>query len=622
MNIVTGENSVNVSSLSGINYGYEYPNQLNLRPGSKLHDSIVSKVMERARESAKHMQTRFASWNQQDQYLTAYKMVDDDETKVQLNDPRKPVSIVFPYSYAILETLLSYMMTAFFRDPIFKYEGYSPEDVLGSIKLEKVINLHCNKFKAMLNLHTMWRDAFVYGVGAVAPYWKTTKSFAGNALRNIDQYTYLPDPNVPAGQVQDGEFIGWVNQTNYIDLLTKEQSDLDFFNVHYLKDIGVRRTTVYSENNSNRNLRTGSTKSYNSNILHPVDEIPMYIKIVPKEWGLSNSEYPEKYLFQVAADSILIKCRPADFDHDKFPIATCCPDSDGYSASPLSRLEILGGLQGVLDWLFNSHVANVRKAINDMIIYDPYAINSADLSDPQPGKLIRMRRPLWGKGGINQYIQQLNVNDITKQNINDSGWIVNWMQKIGATDDAAMGSLREGGPERLTKAEFQGTSAGAVSRLERIARIISLQGMTDIGEFFAEHTKQMMTDDAYVKVSGDWEQVLMEEFSDSINRGRMKVSPRDLDINYDVIVSDGSVSGGNYNDIWMRMFENIVKEPSLAQTFDVVKIFKYIARNSGAKNVNDFVKRGGNIQPQVMPNEQIQQQAQAGNIIPINAEMR
>jgi hypothetical protein len=132
----------------------------------------------------------------------------------------------------------------------------------------------------------------------------------------------------------------------------------------------------------------------------------------------------------------------------------------------------------------------------------------------------------------------------------------------------------------------------------------------------------MMTDDAYVKVSGDWEQVLMEEFSDSINRGRMKVSPRDLDINYDVIVSDGSVSGGNYNDIWMRMFENIVKEPNLAQTFDVVKIFKYIARNSGAKNVNDFVKRGGNIQPQVMPNEQVQQQAQAGNIIPINAEMR
>jgi len=238
------------------------------------------------------------------------------------------------------------------------------------------------------------------------------------------------------------------------------------------------------------------------------------------------------------------------------------------------------------------------------------------LKDPKPGKLVRMRKAGWGKG-VKDAVQQLAVNDITRANINDSTWIVQWMQKIGATDDAAMGALRSGGPERLTKAEFQGTAGGAVSRLERIAKIIGLQGMQDIGEFFAAHTQQLATEDTYIRVAGETEQVLMEEYADSIQRGRMTVSPGELDIAYDVVVRDGSIPGSNYSDVWLRMFETLGKNPELAKHFDIVKIFKHIARNSGAKNVNEFVRRGGNIAPEVMPNQDVQAQLQAGNLMPI-----
>jgi len=44
----------------------------------------------------------------------------------------------------------------------------------------------------------------------------------------------------------------------------------------------------------------------------------------------------------------------------------------------------------------------------------------------------------------------------------------------------------------------------------------------------------------------------------------------------------------------------------------------YIAQQLGAKNVEDFRRNIDQIQPQVMPDEQVQQQAQAGNLIPIN----
>lgn len=604
-------------------FDYDYPRGLELKPGDKLHDELVRKLLERANLSARHMSVRYSSWNKIDQFLTAYKRADDEEQNVLSQDDRKPISIVFPYSYAILETLLSYMIAAFFREPIFRYEGYSPDDVMGAILLEQVVNLHCNKFKVMLNLHTQFRDSFSYGFGAVIPTWKTTSNgfYSGNALINIDPYLYLPDPNVPINRIQDGEFVSWISDNNYLDLLSEEQNSKDLFNVQYLRELVNKRTTIKVGDCSNRTLKTGETKAEDSS-LNSVDELFMYVKIIPKDWGVGDSNKPEKWFFRLAADCVLISARPADFDHDKFPVAVCAPDFDGYSSTPLSRLELLSGLQTTVDWLFNSHIANVRKAINDMIIYDPLLVSSADLRDPKPGKLVRIRRAGWGKG-VGDSIKQLQVNDITRANIADSSWIVDWMQKIGATDDAAMGSLRSGGPERLTKAEFQGTASGAVSRLERIAKIIGLQSMQDIGEFFASHTQQLMTDDVFIKITGEWLPVLLAEFGGAngqISRGRLKIEPKDLDVFYDVLTRDGSIPGSNYSEVWMQMFNSIIQVPELAQQFDIVKIFKHIARNSGAKNVNEFVRRGGGLTTSTMPDEDIQHQVQAGNLVSIGGE--
>ena len=606
------------------NFGYEYPGGLDLKPTSKLHRRLVREILERAHESVTCQSNRYDSWRIIDQLLTAYKPIDKDEKEVLNEDSRKPVSIVFPYSYAILETLLSYMVAAFFQDPLFNYEGYSPEDVMGAILLEQVVNLHCNKFKVKLNLHTMFRDAFAYGRGVVAPIWKVTSNgnFEGNALINIDPYRYLPDPNVAAGSVQDGSFVGWSSDTNYMNLLSEENSSEDMFNVRYLKCLRNTGTSIYSSDQSDRQLRTGTTKSVN-NVLMPVAEIPMYIKIIPKDWELSDNEQPEIWFFRLAADSVIITARPANFKHGKFPIAEAAPDYDGYSPAPISKLEIIQGLQGIADWEINSHVANVRKSINDMLIFDPYALNSLDFKDPKPGKLIRARRPIWGQGGVEKYVKQLQVNDITRANISDATWIMQWMQKIVGTDNVTMGNMRESGPERLTKAEFQGTMVGAVNRLERTAKIIGVQAMQDIGEFFAEHTQQMMSDDAYVKVVGEWKQVLLDEYKNSISRGRMRISPDQINVMYDVIVRDGSIPGNNYNSAWMQLFNIITQSQQLMNSFDVVRIFKYIARNSGAKNVDEFVRRGAGAQQggiRLMPDQQVLEQQQAGNITPMRSQ--
>ena len=616
--------------------GYDYPYGLDLRPRSKVHEKIKNEVLNRAMESHSLVSNRMSSWNSIEQVMTAYIDLSEEEEDVQDADPRKPVSIVFPYTYIIIETVLTYLVTALLGDPIFRYEGVSPEDTVGTMLLEKVIQKQCDYFKVALALHTFLRDSLVYGVGAAAPYWKIKEGikyhsepapglagmlfgkqvvkkekgtiFEGNALENIDPYLYLPDPNTPVQKIQDGEYVGWVYPTSRIALLNEERQGNDLFNVKYLKDIKLKRSSIFSGSESERGTKSGTDLYHqaDTSITNKVDVIYMYIDLVPKEWELGESEYPEKWLFGLAADEVVVKAKKLGLSHGMFPVVTAAPDFDGYSVLPTARSEVLYGMQHVLDFLFNSHIANVRKAINDMLVVDPYLINISDLKDPKPGKLVRLRRPAWGKG-VKDAVQQLNVNDITRNNLADSAIIVQWMQMIGAADESLMGALRKGGPERLTGTEFQGTRAGAIGRLERVARVIGMQAFHDLGFMFASHTQQLMSQEVYVDTVGRWQEDLDEIFGG----GKVKVTPYDLAISYDVEVKDGSIPSGPAQ-LWVRLFDTLSKNPQLSQQFNMKGIFEYIATLMGAKNVKDF-----RIKTKVMPNEEVLNQAQAGNLVPI-----
>ena len=92
------------------------------------------------------------------------------------------------------------------------------------------------------------------------------------------------------------------------------------------------------------------------------------------------------------------------------------------------------------------------------------------------------------------------------------------------------------------------------------------------------------------------------------------MSPSDLAINYDMIVRDGSIPGGNFSQSWIELFKTIGTNPELMQQFDVTRIFMYIAQQLGAKNVEDFRRNMSNVQATTMPDQQVQQQVQAGNL--------
>ena len=973
-------------------FNYDYPEGLDFRPGSDFHQDIRSKLIERAQVSHNEMSKRYSSWNDVDHVLTTYIPTDQTEKDLKDIDRRKPVSIVFPYSYAMMESLLAYLISAFGQDPIFRYEGVSPEDTIGAMLMELTIQLHCNKTKVPLALHTQFRDSLGYGLGVASPGWTKKRGFRsikregtlygssggllsengyredvetllfeGNCLHNISPYHYLPDPNVSASEAQNGEFVGWIRKDNKLSLMREEKYDSDMFNAKYLKYVSTN-TSQFAQNNDERTRKTtGGGIPQETVDNNRVYMLTMYVDLIPKEWKLGTSEEPEKWCFNLANDNLIMKAYPVNFNHGMYPVSVAAPDYDGYTSTPISRLEILYGLQGVLDFLFNcyddetevltdkgwklindaktdnckvatvdpstremwfekpsqwheydysgnmvgfstkrhdllvtpnhqmfakirysggwefvsaaeialhgekeykipmsvqwrgdqvedlhfpsegarypeanvdsaalvgflgwflsdgsltkgkksgsymaslrqsksenfkrideitkhlgfhvgkyfheakqswqwsitdrrfygwmkencyvgekttgkfkripeiikdadsfwieifldefilgdghivpshpnlcqigtespyladdlqelclkvgwschvredmlksgnsfwvlninknspestitgsgtylkqydgkvycftnsthltvvrrngksciagqSHITNVRKAVNDMIIVDPQLVNINDMKDPQPGKLIRLRRPAWGKG-VKDVAMQLGINDITQANIGDSAYIVDWMQKIAATDDPIMGSLRRGGPERLTKGEFQGTQQGGYSRLARIAMIIGLQAMQDIGYQFATNTQQLMDEETYVRATGRWQEQLMGEYGVQPN-GRIKVSPFDLLVDYDVFVRDGSVPGSNFSEGWLQMFNILAGSEELMQQFDMTRIFMHIARSMGAKNVEEFKRNASQIQPTVMSDEGVAREVEKGNLTPVAA---
>lgn len=641
--IVQGEpSSWKESIYERVNFNYDYPNGLNLRPGSDFHNSLRSKIYQRATEARNKISNRFSSWREIDRTLTTYIPLKDKEKQLREKEPNKPVTIVFPYTYSVLEALLTYLSMAFFQDPIFRYEGVEDDDTVGAMLMELVIRLHCIKNKVPLNIHTVLRDALAYGIGIAIPEWtahygrKLVKStivtqselgerteyqvdsvdtllFEGNGLSNIDPYMWLPDPSVSSIDIQKAEFVGWIDRDNYVNLLSEEsQPHSRLFNVRYLKQKKNKCSTLALDQ-SDRQIKYGKSDSLRKFMgsTNPVDIIKMYVNLIPKDWKLGPGEYPEKWYFELAADDVIIACERADHNHGMYPISVASPEFDGYSITPMGRMEILYGLQHTLDFLFNSHIENVRKAINDMLIVDPYLVNLADLKDPRPGKLIRLRRPAWGRG-VDKVVQQLAVNDVTRLNIADSTYITQWMDRISGADQSMQGALRQGGPERLTRSEFQGTRGSAISRLQRIAMIIGMQFMQDIGTMFAVHTQQYMSQETYVKTVGRHGDYLRKIFG----RDKVPVTPYDLAINYDLIIRDGSVPGGNFSEAWLEMFKVIGTSPELSQQFDIVRIFTYIAQQLGAKNVEDFKRNIEQVQTQVMPDQQVVSEAQKGNLVP------
>ena len=646
-----------------VDFQYEYPEGLNLHPKTKLHKFIVNQVLERAQEARNLSSQSFGEWGKLDWALTAYVPATEAESKIKKKDARKPVNIIVPQMLSSLEVYLTYM-GGVVGDPIHRYVGRGDKrsKVRGAM-LERVISTQNKWFKERLHLRTLFRDAFVYGVGIVSPVWRKTKArrrvaeemteiaksvlkemgkdikqdeflrymeevvlMEGNSLRNIDPYQVLLDPNVSAYDFQDSEYFGYLNKTNAMQLLRNENDpEENLFNCRYVHMLAEQNggNSAYRRDDSSRSARwdTGTdtyfTASFNTTA---VDIIHMYIDLIPADWGIGDEDYPVKWEFAVAGDQVLIQAHPLDLDHGQYPAVIITPNSTGYDMLPVSHLATCYGMQQTIDFFVQSHVANVRKAINGMLIVDPSVVDMNFLrDDPDPGgRIIPVRQTAYGTGGLHNYIDQLAVMDVTRGHMSEAQVFMDLMGVVLGTKTPDLSRA----PERPTATGFASELDASSSRLREIASNIYEQGLRDLAFQEAFNTQKLMSQAVVASITGRYESLLKTELGINNGVNDYLVAPGDIETSFEVEAMTLDSKTENLSTI-SEVVKTALGVPGAAievfRELDLSRIVIAWLRKAGFDDVQEFLRQAPGMDPitaQVMSNEQIQQQAQAGNIVP------
>lgn len=623
---VYGANHNHSSTLSHHHYDYAYPSELDWKPGSELHERIRRRIIDRAQESWAVIQDRHADWDRVDNTLKAFIPIDAKEKAIQNKDSRRPVPIVVPITYAIKETLLAHLMAIFSHDGIWQYEARGPEDVGRAALLENLIDAQSKRFKHLLALNTFFEDSISKGIGVMAPVWETKYglreqiiqdpltgiqqriperyvNFEGNRLRNINPRLYLPDPNVPAHDVQDGEYVGWLWRDNANSILEEEAANPGaIFNARYLSHLGDGRSTIFKDKNQEPTQATTRNSK-------PVDRIYMYDRIIPAELGLGPSDYPEVWCFQLAGDEVIISAKPLGLHHNMFPLVVGAPDSDGYSTCPIGRLEVTYGLQHVADFLYNSHMASIRKNINGTTVYDPSVINSRDLINDKPFKYVRVRRSMFGQNAIEKGFRHFPSNDSTGNHVNEVGILDQLAAKYAGAVDSMQGVFAKG--ERRSAEEARITHMSGLGRVEKMARILSEQAIGDCGYMIASHTQQFLSQEQYVNITGRLHDEIIRIYGFEGDITRVPVGPADIaNLDADVIIRDGSLPSSAFVQENVQLMQLALSDPEIKAKFDTARWMEELAKNMGIKNISDFRMKAS-----VLPTPDIEQAVAQGALV-------
>jgi len=643
---------------NGHDFKYTYPFGKSLKPGTKLHDSLRDKLLYRAQRSREHMQRRYPAWREIDKMCTAYIQPDARELKEQDADDRTPVALVLPLLYSVRETLLTYVVMTMLDDPMFKLRGTGPEDTLGALVLQEVLASQCRYFAAPLKMYYTYQDSLTYGTGYAYPRWvreigKRTVSrtynayspdqagieallygvtpastpyhetvtdvvFEGNQIETIDPYLALPDPNVASYEANRGEFFGWIERTNLFAMLADEAESGGYFNVKYLKGLDGT-SALMTQPNDARNKYSIGGRLFQDTIASAVDNLHIFVRLIPADWELTSSQKPELWAFTLSGDSIITRANKVEFDHARIPIVSCSPDSDGYSSSPLSRLELVFPAQHAINWYINSHIAVVKKISNGTVVVDSSRVEMATLKRKGFGKVIELKRTSWGTN-VKDAVFQFQEHDPTSTHMSDALLLMDLVNRVTGAVDQMQGVARRNSGD-VSAQEAANVHSGALSRLQTMAFRLFYQNHAPLGRMMISHTQQFSQMEKHVRLAaGLMPEELLQIYGDSIRVDKSGAAyawttPDTLRVPYDLAIGDSTNPPATNLQTMTTLYQAALANPETVQKLDLVRVFLELARVAGFKNASEFRR----IQPQLAQGEQIQDQVDRGNLIPLQA---
>lgn len=611
---------------------------LKFDKNSSIHKNLQKRLSSRIQMAKRGHQKQYEIWRKAEETTLAYVQETDVDlarkTRRGMGIPSY-TTIQIPYSYALLMSAHTYWTSVFFaRSPIHQFSGRHGEGEMQVQALEALIGYQIEVGGATGPYYIWLYDAGKYGCGIVGHYWdrvtlnygqlvemtdpmtgqtglyQTTQElegYQGNRIYNLSPWDFMHDPRVSLKNFQKGEFCCARVRVGWNDILRRKRQGwynqcTDDLKGHLTDKGRAEGSSQLVRPQFDMTIQDGTEDKDN----HPSGATfwEVYVDLVPSEWGLgSGLDYPQKWCFTITEDEdLIIGASPLGYMHCQYPFDVLESEVEGYGLYSRGMLEIMDGVQNTIDWLLNTHFYNVRQTLNNQFIVDPSKIVIKDVQNSGPGFIWRLRPEAYGTD-ITKMFMQVPVTDVTRSHIQDFQTMLSIGEKTLGVNDQIMGALS--GSNRKTATEVRTSTGFGVNRLKTTTEYMSATGFSPHAQKLVQSSQQFYSAEQKLRRVGSFAQDAGQAFLD--------VKPEDIAGFFDFVPVDGvlPIDRMAQANLWKELMAGLrMMPPQVSAGYDWTRIFSWVAQLGGLKNINQF-------KIQVVPDQMLGQQAQAGNVIPM-----
>jgi len=626
-------------------------------------EAFLRDRLKRRRDYAvRNIEHRYEEWDRVREHMHMYVNLDRRARKGDKTSMSKAVempfqrSVTVPATYATMHVLLAQIMSIYSaRKPMFQVMGVGPEDQVSAKLMEVLLGHDSKETKAYGVLYNAFLDALTTGMGVVYDCWEvekgnqykhvpldvpgvppevlraqlgplaytpvkewtTKKEF--NRWRVIDPYRVRKDPRVPLSRLQEGEFFGHQFDASYNYFAKRQMPDGPYFNIEALRNLKVNRTQMrydrhFEGADQNTHLDSGFRMHEGYGDFYTGEH--MVVEAIPRDWKLGPSENPEKYVFTWVEDQRIVRCHEMRNWHGDFPYAGFETDPDIHTANSPGQGELIEGLQRVTSWLYNSWIENITVMLNNRYLYSPRFINQVDFDFGGPGENVRLTNEavemmLSGEiQSVQQFLYQMPMQDVTGPNhVPAMEKTFSFIQLLTGANDPLSGIPT---PTERSATEIQTISAKATDRIAIMTKLMDEAGVQPMLKRAMWNRQQLTRIERYYRVVGD--------FARKLGMDNIFVSLMDIqgDFDYEPVTGIVPEDPARSAMVWQNLLQGAGQLPQLQQpgpdgmVLDFREIFKTIAEKMGVTDLDRYM-----MQVNVQPDQVVQDQAQQGNVVPI-----
>jgi len=540
---------------------------LQSKEPSPLHEKMLELVMADIKKSRGEMSKNYTTWDLQDQVFRGERYLDEDDVKQQAQD--KPTKMIVPNTYAQVMSFTSFMFLMFKQNTnFFELTPRGDEDFGNKWKdCEGVMAHDWNYSSGSKNLFQNILDTARFGTAPMEASWTVKKAkvfvvpeapmtqnfmgmpisgpagpggyqdftrFEGNLVRPVSPYRWFPDTDFPLCDFYKGNFCSSEEDFTMGQLRTMEASN-EVAGVDHIE--GLPRDLKKTRGADTRMSFVAPNNFDPSNDAAPVIVTKSRRWIIPKNFNidekhpLGEETFPVLYTIWIANDSRVIRCEPCAEWHQDLGYGLSQFTPDMHQTVTLGLADLVYRLQDVISWFVNSHIASVRRVIQNRNIINPAFVETKSYDGEGD---IFIRRGV-GRMDPRMAVSQLPAQDVTGGHMADVDILGKLMQVVTGVNDNAMGQYNSG---RRSASESRVVTAGAAGRMKMHGHLLWETCYARLGRMMLSNSRQSLGFESFKRVLGGTKDpnALMQRFAD------FKGTPEEIICGADYFTFDSTLS--------------------------------------------------------------------------------